>query len=366
MIAGVRAGWARLPAAGRFVAVAPIVALLGLVVASASGLLGPAPTPPTSLATPSLAASMVATTGSPGPAPSGTGVPASSTPADPLLGNDGRFTVLLLGSDFRGSSPGNRTDTIMIVSIAPPDSSVAVVSIPRDTARFPLPTGKVYPNKINALYATLVRRVGRDAAGTELRGIIGTTLGVEIDAYAFIGLVGLTTLIDDIGGVDVVLDAPVRDPYYWTNQGTQGISFPAGKNHLNGDRALIFARTRKGDSDFQRVRRQQQLVLATARKVLQRGASALPALVELTRKWVQTDLSFGQAVAIFELVANADLDHVKTDVLGPRYADPIPGTFDYELRMDEVRALIARWFAPVPGSPASGTGAPSSGPSTSP
>jgi LCP family protein required for cell wall assembly len=297
------------------------------------------PTPPPTQTSTATVPPTLATTPSVAP---------TTTPPDPLLGLDGRFTVLLLGSDYRGSSPGNRTDTIMIVSIVPNDGAVAVVSIPRDTARFPLPDGSVYEDKINGLYPTTVRKVGLVAAGTELRHIIGTALGVEIDAYALIGMTGLVALIDKIGGVDVHLDGPVNDPYYWTNSGTQGIFFPAGKNHLNGERALIFARTRKGDSDFQRVRRQQQLVEAAVAKVLRLGVSALPPLVDFARNWIKTDLRFDQAGAIFELGAAADLAHARRAVLGPRYADPIPGSVNYQLRLDKVRALIADWFAPVP------------------
>jgi LCP family protein required for cell wall assembly len=305
------------------------------------------PTPTALTSAPSAAPTMSA---APSPLPSTRGV-------DPLLGLDGRFTILLLGSDFRGSNPGNRTDTIMIVSVRPEDGAVSVVSIPRDTARFPLPDGTVWRTKLNGLYPATVKRVGKANAGTAMRAMIGGTLGVEIDAYALIGLVGLTTLVDEIGGVDVVLDAPVRDPVYWTNEGVQGIFFPAGKNHLNGERALIFARTRKGDSDFQRVRRQQQLVQAVTEKVLKRGIDALPALLTVARRWVISDLRFTQAPAIYELVSKADFDHVRSAVLGPRYADPIPGSVDYELRLDKVRALIAEWFAPVPGSPAASAAA---------
>ena len=156
------------------------------------------------------------------------------------------------------------------------------------------------------------------------------------------------------------LDAPVSDPYYWTNSGKQGITFPAGTTHLNGERAIIFARTRKGDSDFQRVRRQQQLVESALAKVLRRGVTALPPLVDFARKWIRTDLRFDQAGAIYALGVSADLDHARRAVLGPRYADPIPGSVNYELRLDKVRALIADWFAPVPASelPAAASTAP--------
>jgi LCP family protein required for cell wall assembly len=356
------ARWTALSPTARFAAVA---VPLAVVVTASLVLLGtssPAPGP----------SPVANATSSPGaPAASGSAAPSLAAPsptplppgADPLLGLDGRFTILLLGSDFRGSSPGNRTDTIMIVSVVPGDGAVSVVSIPRDTAQFPLPDGTVWQSKLNGLYPATIKRVGRDRAGTELRGMIGGTLGVEIDAYALIGMVGLTTLIDAVGGVDVVLDAAVHDPYYWTNDGVQGVSFAAGKNHLNGERALIFARTRKGDSDFQRVRRQQQLVQAVAEKVLKRGASALPALLDMARKWVITDVGIDKAMALYELVAKADLDHVRRTVLGPKYADKIPGTVDYRLRLDEVRPLIAAWYAPVPGSP---LGPPPAAPSSSP
>jgi LCP family protein required for cell wall assembly len=304
---------------------------------------GPTPAPsPTSTATATVPSTPVPTASLAMPA---------ATP-DPLLGLDGRFTILLLGSDYRGSSPGNRTDTIMIVSVVPGDGAVSAVSIPRDTARFPLPDGSLYDNKINGLYAATVKRLGQVAGPAEFRRIVGTALGVEVDAYALIGMTGLVALIDAIGGVDVVLDAPVSDPYYWTNSGTQGVSFPAGRNHLNGERALIFVRTRKGDSDFQRVRRQQQLVEAAVAKVLRRGVAALPPLTDFATKWIRTDLRFDEAAALFELAASADLDHVRQAVLGPKYADAIPGSVNYQLRMDKVRALIADWFAPVPGSEA--------------
>lgn len=335
-----RAWWARLGRAGRPLLVVLPAALIAVLVAV------------------QLAAPETTPGASPGPAPTSAAssagaasAPASAQPTalpELALGSDGRFTILLLGSDFRGSNPGNRTDTIMIASIAPADGSVVAISIPRDTAKFPLPDGTVYPYKINGLYEVTVKKVGVDAAGGEFRRMLGATLGVEIDAYAFIGMQGLVELIDAIGGVDVTLAKPITDPFYWTNDGVQGISFPAGLNHLDGERALIFARTRKGDSDFQRVRRQQMLVLAAAAKVRDQGVAAIPALLALASKWIRTDVPLDQAIAVFELVEGADFGGVRREVLGPGYATKIPGTVNYELNLDKVRALVADWFAPVP------------------
>ncbi|NJD27519.1 MAG: LytR family transcriptional regulator [Chloroflexi bacterium] len=346
----IRARLARLPLAGRvFVTLAPIaVALVAVIVLSSPSAPTTAvatPTPPAPTAVPSSAppATIEPATPSPGP---------TDAAADPLLGLDGRFTILLLGSDYRPTHPGNRTDAIMVVSISPVDGSVAALSIPRDTARFPLPDGGVYDNKINALYQATIARLGREPAGTEIKRIIGTGLGIEIDWYAVIGMYGVTELIDAIGGVDVTLETAVNDPYYWVNSHTQGVHFPAGKQHLNGARALIFARTRQGDSDFQRARRQQILVLATASKVLDRGEGRLPALVKLVADWVRSDLGLEQAAAVYALVQRADLENAQSVVLGPRYADKIPGSVSYELRLDKVRALTAEWFAPAEPTPA--------------
>ncbi len=95
----------------------------------------------------------------------------SPTPpgADPLLGTDGRLTVLLLGSDYRPAHPGNRTDAIMVVSVDPSTGRTAAFSIPRDTTGFPLPGGGRFDQKINALYqyfqSTGRRRRGGDGGG---------------------------------------------------------------------------------------------------------------------------------------------------------------------------------------------------------
>ena len=74
----------------------------------------------------------------------------------------------------------------------------------------------------------------------------------------------------------MVLSKSVSDPYYWVTPRSRGVYFPAGRNHLSGDRALIFARTRKGDNDFERARRQQLLFAGAVDAVLERGLKNLP------------------------------------------------------------------------------------------
>jgi LCP family protein required for cell wall assembly len=324
-----------------------------------TAVISPTPPPPTA----TLAATPSAT-------PSPTSSPAASeTPvptADPLLGTDGRFTILLLGSDYRPAHPGNRTDTIMVVSIDPTTGQTAVVSIPRDTAKFPLPNGTTYAPKLNALYQQLVSADGQAKAGRAIKAAIGGALGVEVDYYALIGFEGVRRLVDAIGGVDVVLDHAVSDPYYWVTARQQGVYFPAGTNHLNGARALIFARTRKGDNDYERARRQQLLVAATVAKVRASGPAVLADLVKIGSSLVRTDLPLAQVAEIAAIVKMADVNTTQRVVFGPRtYADGVAGTTDLVLKMDVVRSVIARWMPPIPGSPANPQAA-SPAPSPSP
>ena len=126
---------------------------------------------------------------------------------------------------------------------------------------------------------------------------VGRALRVEIDNYVVIGFEGVKRLVNAVGGVNVVLDKTIRDPVYWLTPTKRGVTFKAGKNHLNGERALIFARTRKADNDFERARRQQKLVAAAVGSVKKLGLLQLPELISVARDYVKTDLPHGPGAA---------------------------------------------------------------------
>src|SRR5438094_926926 len=90
---------------------------------------------------------------------------------------------------------------------------------------------------------------------------------------------GAEDLVRAVGGVDVTLDRPYYDPEYWVTATHRGWGLPAGRSHLGPNDALIFARSRKGDNDFGRARRQQMLVLAALERVRKAGVGKLPTLL---------------------------------------------------------------------------------------
>ncbi|OGN88386.1 MAG: hypothetical protein A2X23_05330 [Chloroflexi bacterium GWC2_73_18] len=253
---------------------------------------------------------------------------------------------------------------MMVVSIDP-GGSVTAVGLPRDLVLVPLSDGTTWQEKLNALLAWADKHPQEAPEGgfAYLEREIGWLLGLEIDGYVFSGFEGVRRVVDALGGVDIVLDKPVDDPYYWIDATHRGIHFPAGPNHFDGRTALIFARTRKGDNDFDRMRRQQQLVRAVVREAVEAGPEVVTRLLPVVAETLKTDLSLEQGLALYELVARLDETRVESAVLGPRkYASAAYGPWGYGLRPDleAIRAYVARTCPPVP--PVEASPAPSSTP----
>ena len=264
-----------------------------------------------------------------------------------LLGTDGRFTMLLLGSDFREGILGERTDSIIVASIDPASGKVAMVSLPRDTVNVPVAPGEAYPDRINTLYFDLQTKVGkRKPALEDLRDALAYAFDTEIDHYALVDFDGLVKLIDGVGGIDMTLDAPLVDASM--HLGERGLRLKAGRQHLDGKEALAFSRSRYTSSDYDRSRRQQQVIVATADKVRQSGLVALPALVELAGRKLITDIPLRAAPVLLELAARANLSEPRSVVLEPiRWARELPGSYTITPRVIEVQKLFDRLFDPV-------------------
>jgi LCP family protein required for cell wall assembly len=211
-------------------------------------------------------------------------------------------TFLLVGSDSReglsaeerrrlgtGSSGGQRTDTIMILSI-PPGGRPALISVPRDS--FVAIPGHG-DNKINAAYAI---------GGPELLvQTVEQNTGLRIDAYTEIGFGGFVQVIDALGGIRMCLPKAIQDR-------DSNLDLPAGCQMLNGANALGYVRMRKADprGDLGRVERQRQMLAAVAAE----AASPLT-VINPVRYWsVLTSgaqaVAIGQDTGFFEMVAMAN------------------------------------------------------------
>ncbi|MDP2656102.1 MAG: LCP family protein [bacterium] len=195
--------------------------------------------------------------------------------ADKLLDGerDGRINILLLGIGGEGHDGANLTDTIMIASIDPQTSQVALVSLPRDL----LVSIPGYGwNKINNAHA--YGEAQRPGYGPELAAqVVSSTLHIPINYYVRVDFSGFERAVDLVGGVDVVVDQPFTDYTYPTlDKKYQTVHFDAGPQLLNGIHALQFVRSRHSmmnneGSDFARSKRQQKVIMALKDRILSKA-----------------------------------------------------------------------------------------------
>jgi polyisoprenyl-teichoic acid--peptidoglycan teichoic acid transferase len=268
--------------------------------------------------------------------------------ADELLGRDGRLTVLILGSDFRKGIVGERTDTIIVATLDPRSGDVAMVSLPRDTVDVPIAKDRVYGDRINMLYWEFLQRSGKkpQVALRKTRQALSFAFDTEIDYGVLVDFLGLVKLVNSIGGVDVKVKQPLVDPSMRVLK--RRLRVKAGLQTLDGRTALAFSRSRKTTDDYDRSRRQQQVLVAAVDKVRDGGLDTLPALVELVREHVVTDMPLTAAPALFELARGASVMSARTTVLEPgRFARDGSVLYTIVPRIGEVRKMFSKAFGRV-------------------
>jgi LCP family protein required for cell wall assembly len=174
--------------------------------------------------------------------------------------------ILVMGLDSRGDEGTiTRTDSIMVVGIKPSRFDLSLLSIPRDLFIDVPNYGMERINTINVL-------AEMEAAGTGpalLSQSIENNFGIGIDYYVRLDFQAFVALVDSVGGLDIEVPYDLVDYDFPTpDYGTMEVRFTAGWEHMDGERALQYARTRHADDDYRRAERQQQVVVALSGKMM--------------------------------------------------------------------------------------------------
>jgi LCP family protein required for cell wall assembly len=187
------------------------------------------------------------------------------TQAQPVIDTPESISILLLGSDVR-SGTSFRTDTIMVAVVRPKDGQVSLISIPRDLwVNIP----NVGLQRINTAYQ-YGEIYGYSGGGAGLlKDTIMFNLGIQIDHIVMVDFDGFRKAVDTIGGIDLPISCPytdwrLLDPTYDPQDENNWFLFTAGPGlvHMDGDLSLWYARSRKRSNDFDRGRRQQEVIRA--------------------------------------------------------------------------------------------------------
>ena len=253
-------------------------------------------------------------------------IPGQPTPtlvptSEPWQGTE-RITILVMGIDRRpGQSFISRTDSMMLVSLDPVGNTASILSVPRDLYVLIPGHGR---DRINTAF--VYGSAGDNPVGGAALAMqtVEYNLGVRVNHYALVDFGAVIQTVNTLGGIDVNVPRDINDPTYPDmNYGFDPLFIPAGWQHMDGELALKYARTRHVDNDFGRAQRQQQVLLAVRDKAIGLGMPTLvsraPALYQQLEQGIRTDLSLEQIVRLLTAVNEVPRENIKSDVLDYRY-----------------------------------------------
>lgn len=271
--------------------------------------------------------------GDPGSGPGASPAPgASPGVAPPDLGirdgfgempDEGPINMMFVGIDSALDRTHALTDTLIVASYDRQAGTVTMISFPRDTGRVPLYSGGEYRHRINTFlgYAGRHPELYPEGPIRALAREVGYLLGTNIHFYAATNLDGLPEIVNLVGGVRVVLEKPIADPKW-------NLFLQPGEYRLDGTSVMPYVRSRygPGNSDFERARRQQQVIAALADRARDPGVAVrLPELTAGIARFARTNVPLDRLSELMPLLRAASDASTRSIVLAPnRYASRIP------------------------------------------
>ncbi|MFL5684485.1 MAG: LCP family protein [Chloroflexota bacterium] len=267
--------------------------------------------------------------GAPTPEPTLIGTPVPTVEIPPWDGKE-RLNILLIGSDEQRG--GHNTDTMITVSIDPVTKQVAMFSLPRDTVDVPVPPGPAqrvwgrdYGQKINSFFANNRRRSDlwpgndRTRGYNALKSVLGELYDLKIRYFVEVNFDGFKKVVDAVGGVTINVQVPVSDDEFPGTTGrAQRLYIPTGLQHMDGEQALRYARSRHTSTDFDRGARQQRVLLSLRQQAdPQTLIPKLPELVAALKSTVRTDIPVSQLDELLGLASQVDTANIRSFVFAP-------------------------------------------------
>ncbi len=243
------------------------------------------------------------------------------------------LNVLLLGHDGEviPGDPNFKTDTMIIVSINRDTSTVSMISLPRDLFVY-IPNWGM--GRLNVAWGYGESIGWTDGGWGMLRQTILYNFGIETHYYAMVDFSGFTHIIDQLGGVTIAVDCPILDDICTANC-DDGIEdnetwekkvLDVGVYTMLGEEALWYARSRENTNDFDRGRRQQQILRAIWATAKEKGLiTQLPDLYDSLTQVVQTNMPLSEIVPLMPLALSIEPNAIENHFF-KRYVETVPWT----------------------------------------
>jgi len=238
------------------------------------------------------------------------------TPFTTPASENGIMNFLVLGAAGPGYDAPDLTDTILLVRLDKNADKIYLFSLPRDLlVKIP---GTASWNKLNTLYEFAKNKSGHEF--DLIKQKVQNISGLAIDHYALVNLSTVKSLVDIVGGVNVMVKKDILDRTFpGPNHSYQTFQIQAGWRYLDGETALKYMRSRHSLSgDFDRIERQQDVLQALKQKILQFSPWDLPKLLDIfgaVSSETKTDLDLWQIKDYWEQTKNIPAElTVKTDL----------------------------------------------------
>lgn len=251
---------------------------------------------------------------------------------------DKRINVLLIGIGGNNHEGGQLADTIIIMSVDPVQKRAAMFSLPRDLL-VEIPGHGL--RKINNAQA--FGEFEEEGTGPlVMQKVVENTFGIPIHYYIRADFNGFAKIVDVLGGLNIDVDRSFTDYQYPTlSKKYQTVSFAAGPQIMDGETALMYARSRHSvmnneGSDFARSKRQQKILAAIREKVLSTdfllNPKKISAVTEELKENIATDFSNWEMLQFANLMRDIDTSTMTNVVFddGPDgflYPDTVDAAF---------------------------------------
>lgn len=266
-----------------------------------------------------------------------------------------RVNILALG--IRGADDENGgllADTIMLASIKKDTGDIALFSIPRDLYVY---VTRAKRDKLNAVYAT-GESINWGGGGLALsKKIVSQITGQHIDYAVSVDFNGFEKFIDTLGGITIILDNPFVEYKQWENypehvkeenkqywrlneeEQRWELFIDQGAHLLDGEMALYYARARFSSNDFERAKRQQQIINAVKNKLFSLGVIANPVkvfnILDILNNHIKRDFNVLETKELLELSQKT-----KNSVIIKKTIDDSENGLLYSATIDNLYVLL--------------------------
>jgi LCP family protein required for cell wall assembly len=233
------------------------------------------------------------------------------------------LNILVLGIDTRPDGSEQNADVIIVARLDLTQKTMNSVSIPRDLLVTIPGHGE---GKINGAYGAGLEEdpESRVSGVSKMRDTIEYNFGIPIDDYVLIDFEGFKEVVDSVGGIEINVPTRIEDHEYPTEDyGIRTLIIEAGPQHMDGETALSYARTRHGDSDDQRRERQMLVIQALFEKGKDLGTITRVAdLITALSSAAQTSFHWNEQLALASLALNMSESNIRMLNVGQPLVQP--------------------------------------------